>query len=49
MNQELCNVSDQFVASELFTADEKAGYWLNEDPTLESIIFWVRSRIAKQN
>ncbi|KAJ6142142.1 hypothetical protein N7497_011241 [Penicillium chrysogenum] len=36
-------------AKRLSAADEKAGYWLNEDPTLESIIFWVRLGITKQN
>jgi hypothetical protein len=48
-NQELCNISDQSVASELFAADERAGYWLKEDPRLESIISWVRSGMAEQS
>ncbi|KAJ6168268.1 hypothetical protein N7497_001111 [Penicillium chrysogenum] len=49
LQSELCNVSDQYVASELLAADKKAGYWLNEDPTLESIISWVRSGMSEQS
>jgi hypothetical protein len=38
---ELSKVSDQFVASELFAADKRAGYWLNEDPSLESMDMYL--------
>lgn len=46
-NQELCSINDQSVASGLLAADERAGYWLNEDPPLETII-WIRSGMAEQ-
>ena len=42
IHQEIINTSDQLVASELSDADAWAGYWVNEDPSLQSIQLWTQ-------
>jgi hypothetical protein len=48
-SQDLCNISDQSVSSVLLAADERAGYWINEDPSLGSVIHWIQSKMAEQS
>ena len=38
IHQEITNISDQLVASDLRDADVRAGYWVNKDPSL----LWFR-------
>lgn len=46
--QEIINTSDQLVASELSDADVRAGYWVNEDPSLPSIQLWTQLELWRQ-
>ena len=39
--KELSEVTDQHVFSDLQSADMRAGYWLNEDPPLSTILGFV--------
>lgn len=48
IHQEIINTSDQIVASELRDADVRAGYWVNEDPSLSSIQLWTQSEFWRQ-
>lgn len=48
IHQEIINTSDQLVASELSDADVKAGYWVNEDPSLQSIQLWAQLELWRQ-
>ncbi|KKK17105.1 hypothetical protein P175DRAFT_0508699 [Aspergillus ochraceoroseus IBT 24754] len=41
--QELAGVTNQYVAADLRAADMRAGHWLNDDPSLEAILSWIRS------
>ncbi|BDD56977.1 hypothetical protein MPDQ_002869 [Monascus purpureus] len=41
--EELAQITDQHVLADLRAADMRAGYWVNEDPSLNSIIRWIRS------
>jgi hypothetical protein len=36
--QELTDVTDQAVASDLYEADGRAGYWRENDPSLTSVL-----------
>lgn len=40
--QELGNITDESVVSDLRSADARKNYWLNEDPSLERMLAWIR-------
>ncbi|PYH40439.1 uncharacterized protein BP01DRAFT_387358 [Aspergillus saccharolyticus JOP 1030-1] len=40
---ELAQVTEQYVVADLRAADTRAGHWLNEDPSLSTILQWIRS------
>ncbi len=40
--QELSQITDQHVASDLHGADRRAGHWLDEDPPLDRLLAWIR-------
>lgn len=40
--QELNGISDEHVTSDLRSADRRKGYWLDEDPSLERMLQWIR-------
>lgn len=40
--QELEQVTDDYVLSDLRAADLRAGHWLDDDPTLETIRCWIQ-------
>ncbi|GFG18022.1 hypothetical protein IFM61392_10342 [Aspergillus lentulus] len=40
--KELADVTDQTVASNLYEADVRAGYWREDDPTLTSVLARIR-------
>ncbi len=42
--QDLSEVTDTNVMNDLRAADQRAGYWLSEDPPLNKILDWIRSR-----
>ncbi|OJJ61172.1 hypothetical protein ASPSYDRAFT_87725 [Aspergillus sydowii CBS 593.65] len=41
--QELAQISNQHVVADLRAADVRAGHWLDDDPTLDAILSWIRS------
>lgn len=41
--QELSQVTNQHVVADLRAADMRAGHWLDEDPSLEMILNWIRA------
>ncbi|KAL2002719.1 hypothetical protein VTN02DRAFT_6102 [Thermoascus thermophilus] len=43
LREELANVTDQYVVSDLRAADVRAGHWLDEDPSLSTILSYIRS------
>ncbi|KAL3493784.1 hypothetical protein BJX62DRAFT_66377 [Aspergillus germanicus] len=42
--QELAQISNQHVVADLRAADVRAGHWLADDPALDAILSWIRSR-----
>ncbi|EYE94643.1 uncharacterized protein EURHEDRAFT_81380 [Aspergillus ruber CBS 135680] len=40
--QELAQITDQYVVSDLRTADLRAGHWLDDDPSLATILRWIQ-------
>ncbi|KAL2014232.1 hypothetical protein VTN00DRAFT_1757 [Thermoascus crustaceus] len=44
LREELANVTDQYVVSDLRAADIRAGHWLDEDPSLSIILSYIRSQ-----
>jgi hypothetical protein len=42
--QDLSEVTDTRVMNDLRAADQRAGYWLSEDPSLADILDWIQSR-----
>ncbi|OJD17741.1 hypothetical protein AJ78_02207 [Emergomyces pasteurianus Ep9510] len=44
LNSELAGITDDFVVNDLRSADARAGYWLNEDPPLSTILNWIYSQ-----
>jgi hypothetical protein len=40
--QELQRITDEMVVIDLRTADRRKGYWLDEDPTLDRMLAWIR-------
>lgn len=40
--QELSRITDEHVVGDLRGADRRAGHWLDEDPTLERMLAWIR-------
>ncbi|KAL1964062.1 hypothetical protein VTN77DRAFT_7480 [Rasamsonia byssochlamydoides] len=44
LQSELASITDQFVVSDLRAADARAGHWLDEDPTLDVVLNWIRSQ-----
>ncbi|KAL4754894.1 hypothetical protein BDW72DRAFT_104275 [Aspergillus terricola var. indicus] len=43
LREELAQISNQHVFADLRAADVRAGHWLAEDPTLDTILSWIRS------
>ncbi|GAD99015.1 conserved hypothetical protein [Paecilomyces variotii No. 5] len=43
LRQELTSITDQHVASDLRAADVRAGHWLDDDPSLATIMDYIRS------
>ncbi|EXJ59854.1 hypothetical protein A1O7_04001 [Cladophialophora yegresii CBS 114405] len=42
LRQELDEVTDEHVVRDLRNADRRKGYWVDEDPTLERMLGWIR-------
>jgi flagellar hook-associated protein FlgK len=40
--QEISRITDEYVVGDLRAADRRAGHWLDEDPTLERMLAWIR-------
>lgn len=40
--QELAQVTDQYVVSDLRAADQRAGHWVDDDPSLDTIRRWIQ-------
>ncbi|RMJ25920.1 hypothetical protein PHISP_03214 [Aspergillus sp. HF37] len=40
--QELAQITDQYVVSDLRAADLRAGHWLDDDPSLDAINRWIQ-------
>lgn len=40
--QELAQVTDQYVVSDLQAADQRAGHWIDDDPSLDTIRRWIQ-------
>ncbi|KAE8168369.1 hypothetical protein BDV40DRAFT_294910 [Aspergillus tamarii] len=43
--QEMARVTDQYVVDDLRTADTRAGYWTEEDPSLSEVLDWIRHHL----
>lgn len=41
--QELAQITDQYVVSDLRTADLRAGHWIDDDPSLATILRWIQT------
>ncbi|KAL8714004.1 MAG: hypothetical protein Q9220_002150 [cf. Caloplaca sp. 1 TL-2023] len=46
LKKELAATTDVRIANELRQADAQAGYWLQDDPSLATILNWIRSQHA---
>jgi hypothetical protein len=44
LQEELARVTDQHVIADLRAADLRAGHWLDDDPSLDTIRRWVQGR-----
>lgn len=44
LQQELAGVTDQHVVADLRSADLRAGHWLDDDPSLDTIRRWIQGR-----
>ncbi|KAI9371172.1 hypothetical protein BJX61DRAFT_41840 [Aspergillus egyptiacus] len=42
-HQELAQITNQYVVADLRAADTRAGHWLDDDPTLDAMLSWIRS------
>ena len=42
LTQELNEITDEHVVRDLRNADRRKGYWIDEDPTLERMLGWIR-------
>ncbi|KIW14944.1 hypothetical protein PV08_07731 [Exophiala spinifera] len=42
LRQELNDITDEHVVSDLRRADRRKGYWIDEDPSLERMLAWIR-------
>ncbi|KAJ5287959.1 hypothetical protein N7478_003645 [Penicillium angulare] len=41
LQQELARITDSHVVADLRAADQRAGHWLDDDPSLEAIRRWI--------
>ncbi|KAK5312052.1 hypothetical protein LTR70_008405 [Exophiala xenobiotica] len=41
-SKELSNITDESVVNDLRDADRRKNYWVDEDPTLERMLAWIR-------
>lgn len=41
LQQELARVTDHYVVADLRAADLRAGHWLGEDPSLDTMRCWM--------
>lgn len=44
LQQELAQITDQHVVSDLRAADLRAGHWLEDDPSLDVIQRWIQGQ-----
>ncbi|KAJ5594821.1 uncharacterized protein N7459_001029 [Penicillium hispanicum] len=44
LQQELARVTDQHVVADLRAADLRAGHWLDDDPSLDTMRRWIQGR-----
>lgn len=44
LREEIVNITDQHVYNELRNADQRKGYWLDDDPPLQRILAFIRTR-----
>ncbi|KAJ5095377.1 hypothetical protein NUU61_004733 [Penicillium alfredii] len=44
LQQELAHITDQHVVADLRAADLRAGHWLDDDPSLDTIRRWIQGR-----
>lgn len=44
LQQELSRITDQYVMADLRAADQRAGHWLDDDPSLDAIRRWIGGR-----
>lgn len=42
-SQELATITDERIFNELRTKDWQAAHWLQEDPSLQNVLSWIRS------
>lgn len=42
--QEITQITDEHVFGDLRGADRRKNYWLNDDPSLERILAWIRTQ-----
>lgn len=40
---ELARITDQYIVADLRAADVRAGYWLGDDPSLETILRYIQA------
>ncbi|PGH18914.1 hypothetical protein AJ80_04333 [Polytolypa hystricis UAMH7299] len=44
LRTELSQITDDHIMNDLRSADVRAGHWLNEDPSLSTILNWIRTQ-----
>lgn len=44
LQQELARATDQHVVADLRAADLRAGHWLDDDPSLDTMRRWIQGR-----
>jgi len=43
MPQELAAITNERIVNGFRMADQQAGYWLQDDPSLSTLLSWIRS------
>ncbi|KAK3173591.1 hypothetical protein OEA41_006923 [Lepraria neglecta] len=44
LRSDLATITDSRIVNGFRSIDQQAGYWLNEDPSLQTILSWIRSQ-----
>ncbi|KAM0795262.1 hypothetical protein BDR22DRAFT_894379 [Usnea florida] len=45
LRNELATITNERIANAFRIADQQAGYWLDDDPSLQAVLGWIRSHL----